>query len=426
VSELVTDAERNNESAKLLVEHFFRHEHANLVSVLSRVFGLARLELVEETVQSAMLEAMNTWKQSGLPKNPAGWIHRVAKNRILDELRREKVFQRAMAEVVRPDETPEQLVEAWLEGAELEDSLLRMIFVCCHPTLSRQSQVALTLKVLCGFGVHEIARGLILKPEAVKKQIQRARKKLADEGIALELPSPDELQQRLAAVHDTLYLMFNEGYSTSKGSDPTRDDLCEEAARLCHLLCNSDVGNQDTFALLALMLFHGSRLESRTDANGNVVLLEDQDRSAWDHKLISVAEGWMRKAGPPTSRFHLEAGIAMLHCHAKSVEGTNWQAIVGLYSRLIQFSQSPLYLLNRAIAIAKCGDHVDAMNELRSLDEGDEIKDFFLLDCAIAKVHELSGEKSEAVDRLLTALSRDIAEHERKLIKRKIAALTSD
>lgn len=419
------DFEIDAESADSLVEHFFRHEHANLVSVLSRVFGLARLELIEETVQSAMIDAMNSWKQNGLPKNPTGWIHRVAKNRILDELRREKVFQRAMAEVVQPEESPEQLVEAWLEGAELSDSLLRMIFVCCHPVLDRQSQIALTLKVLCGFGVHEIARGLLLKPENVKKRIQRARKKLADEGVAIELPPPAELEDRLSAVHDTLYLMFNEGYSTSRGSDPIRDDLCEEAARLCHLLCESDVGQEPTFALLALMLFHGSRLESRTDVDGNVVLLEDQDRNTWDHKLISVADHWMMKAGLPKSRFHLEAGIAMIHCHSTSVEDTDWQAVVGLYDRLVAFNQSPLYRLNRAISVAQCGDHAEAMGCLRELDQGNEIEDFFLLDCAIAKVHELSGEKAEAVDRLLMALSRNIADHERKLIKKKITLLTN-
>ena len=304
---------RSDESSDSLVEHFFRHEHANLVSVLSRVFGLARLDLIEETVQSAMLQAMNTWKQKGLPKNPAGWIHRVARNRILDELRREEVFRRAMAEVAIPEEAPEQLVQRWMEGADLSDSLLRMIFVCCHPMLDRQSQIALTLKVLCGFGVHEIARGLLLKPENLKKRIQRARKKLAEEAIAIELPGPEELQVRLSAVHDALYLMFNEGYSTSRGADPIRDDLCEEAARLSHLLCTSGVGNRATYALLALMLFHGSRLESRTDSDGRVVLLEDQDRTCWDHDLILVADQWMQKAGLPESRFHLEAGIAMLH-----------------------------------------------------------------------------------------------------------------
>ena len=417
-----SDDRRGNESADLLVEHFFRHEHANLVSVLSRVFGLARLDLIEETVQSAMLQAMNTWKQNGLPENPAGWIHRVARNRMLDELRREKVFQRAKAEVFVPEESPEELVLSWLEGAELPDSLLRMIFVCCHPLLDRRTQIALTLKVLCGFGVHEIARGLLLKPENVKKRIQRAKKKLANEEIAIELPNPDELHDRLSAVHDTLYLMFNEGYSTSCGSDPIRDDLCEEAARLCHLLCTSELGNRTTFALLSLMLYHGSRLDSRTNKDGDIVLLEDQDRSQWDRNLISVADQWMQKAGVPESRFHLEAGIAMLHCHAESVEETDWQAIVGLYGRLIEFNQSPFYRLNRAIAIAQCGDHGTAMSELYGLDEGDEIRDFFLLDCAIAKAHELAGERSDAVDRLLLALSRDMAEHERELIKRKIAA----
>ncbi|QEG24166.1 RNA polymerase sigma factor [Mariniblastus fucicola] len=418
-----TESTDSPESADSLVEHFFRHEHANLVSVLSRVFGLARLELIEETVQAAMLQAMNSWKQNGLPKNPAAWIHRVAKNRILDELRREEVFRRAMAEVVVPSESPEQLVDHWLEEAELPDSLLRMIFVCCHPVLDRQSQIALTLKVLCGFGVHEIARGLLLNPENVKKRIQRAKQKLARESIAIELPAASELQERLSAVHDTLYLMFNEGYSTSRGSDPIRDDLCEESARLCHLLCNSELGSRTSFALLALMLYHGSRLESRKDEDGETVLLEDQDRAKWDRNLILIADRWMQRAGLPESRFHLEAAIAMLHCRAQSVEATDWNAIVSLYDRLLELHASPVYRLNRAIALAQRGDEAEAMRELSWLDQSNQIRESFLLDCAIAKVHELAGEKTAAVDRLLLALSRDVADHERELIKRKIAAL---
>lgn len=420
------DSNGDGDSAHQLVEHFFRHEHANLVSVLSRMFGLSRLELVEETVQSAMLQAMNSWKQNGLPDNPTAWIHRVARNRILDEFRREEVFRRAMSEVVAADESPEQTIDRWLDSSRLPDSLLRMIFVCCHPKLDRKSQLALTLKVLCGFGVKEISRGLLLKTENVKKRIQRARTKLADEGISTELPHPEELHWRIQAVHESLYLIFNEGYSTSRGPDPIRDDLCEEAARLCHILCNSEFATEESYALLGLMLYHGSRLESRTGADGHVVLLEEQDREKWDQNLIAVADHWVQKAGPPQSRYHLEAAIAMLHCHARSLESTNWKAIVGLYTRLVQVNDSPIYRLNRAIAVAQTGDEQTAMQELKLLDADGTMGDYILLDCAIAKVYELSGEPSAAIDRLLKALSRKPAEHEKVLIERRIRAISKD
>ncbi|MFK7819022.1 MAG: RNA polymerase sigma factor [Planctomycetaceae bacterium] len=412
-------------SAAGLVEHFFRHESANLVAVLSRAFGVNRLDLIEDQVQAAMLEAMDAWKHRGVPDNPAGWIHRVARNRILDAIRREKVHQRAASHAGQSIEATESLVSQWLEEDQLPDSLLRMMFVCCHPSLDRSSQIALTLKVLCGFGITEIARGLLTNPETIKKRIQRAKKKLAEQNVGVELPQNAELQERLSVVHDALYLLFNEGYSTSHGHDPIRDDLCEEAARLCLLLCENQIGTPETFALLALFLFQGSRLDSRVDKTGAVVLLEDQDRSLWDRRLIGVGESWLRKSGSPTSRFHLEAGIALLHCRAASVVETNWAAIVTLYNRLLQLMPSPIYRLNRAIAVAQAGDMDAATNELLDLKEEASLSDYFLLDCAQARVSELSGDVHAAIDCYLKAISRGVAPHERTLIEKKIAALTT-
>ncbi|MEM7238589.1 MAG: sigma-70 family RNA polymerase sigma factor, partial [Pseudomonadota bacterium] len=228
----------NDSPSNHLVEHFFRHEYANLVSVLTKRFGFGRIDLIEDTVSSAMVQAMDAWKQGGVPEKPAAWIHRVAKNRLLDALRREKTHHQAMAFVGLTD-TAQDPGLADFEAA-VPDSLLAMMFVCCHPTLDRQSQIALTLKILCGFSLHEIARGLLIMPEAAKKRIQRAKAKLQATAIAVELPPTAELNERLGVVHDVLYLMFNEGYSTSHGIEPIRDDVCEEAARLCHLLCEHD------------------------------------------------------------------------------------------------------------------------------------------------------------------------------------------
>ncbi|MDX1383729.1 MAG: sigma-70 family RNA polymerase sigma factor, partial [Thermoanaerobaculia bacterium] len=230
------------------------------MAVLTRAFGLARMDQVEDKVQEALLAAMTAWRQRGVPANPGGWIYRVARNRILDELRREQVHQRAMALAGADPAAIEELTEAWLEEERLPDSLLRMMFVCCHPALDRRSQIAMTLKVLCGFSLAEVARGLLMSEEAAKKRVQRAKKTLAELDLELELPSDEELSARLAGVCEVLYLMFNEGYSTSHGVEPLRDDVCEEAARLCHLLCEHPLcGTPPTRALLALMLFHASR-----------------------------------------------------------------------------------------------------------------------------------------------------------------------
>ena len=393
--------------------------------MLSRAFGVHRIDLIEDMVQSAMLEAMRSWQQKGVPDNPAGWIHRVARNRIVDALRREATHQRAMAFAGQTPAMRDALLDQWLQDDEVPDSLMRMMFVCCHDKLDRQSQVALTLKILCGFSNHEIARGLLLKTEAVKKRIQRAKGQLAKAGLRAELPAASQLQQRLHAIHEVLYLLFNEGYSTSSGINPIRDDLCEEAARLCHILCGHELGTTETYALLALMLFHAARLDSRVDGQGAVILLEDQDRSTWNHDLIGIGCAWLRRAGIPTSHYHLEAAIAMLHCKAPSVSETDWTSIVGLYDRLIEQRPSVIYEFNRSIAIAQAGEVDRALDQLQELRTRNEMNNQrLLLECAIAHLFASKGQVDEATNCYRGALTFVVADHERKLIERKLMALT--
>jgi RNA polymerase sigma-70 factor (ECF subfamily) len=410
-----------------LVENFFRHESANLIAVLTRVFGVRQIELVEDTVQSAMLEAMRSWKQKGPPENPSAWIHRVARNRILDHLRRDKVHERALAFAGHTIEDTESLVDQWLTEEELPDSLLRMIFVCCHPALPRSSQIALTLQILCGFGIEEISRALLTPAETIKKRIQRAKKKLAELRIAVETPAPSELASRLNSVHDVLYLAFNEGYSSSRGPAPIRDDLCEEAARLCHILStNPPFDTPTSRALIALMLFHGARLEARVDEHGDPVLLEDQNREDWDRPLIQVANNWFHQSATEhLSRFHFEAAIAQQHCRAASFEETDWDTIVKIYDRLIKYYDSPIYQLNRAIARGQSGDTTLATKELNQLAQHPSMENYFLVECARGKLFELEGNSTAAVDCYLRAINGRVAEHEKNLLKKKIKALTT-
>lgn len=413
------------QSTNQLVEHFFRHESANLIAVLARAFGMRRIDLIEDMVQVAMLEAMHAWKQRGIPENPAAWIHSVAKHRILDTIRREKTFEKALALSGQSIDDQESIVDQWLEEEQIPDSLLRMIFVCCHPTLERKTQIALTLKTLCGFGISEIARGLLLPSETVKKRIQRAKHSLATANVQLELPGEDQLTQRLDVVHDVLYLMFNEGYSTSHGAEPIRNDICEEAARLCHLLCESSSSSPATKALLALLLFHASRLDARIDEDGAIILLEDQDRKKWDRCLIGTAQSWLSqsKTDQPTN-FHLEAAIALQHCVSPSVEATDWHTIVLLYSRLLQLRESPVYRLNRAIAMGQAGKTREAMSQLESIRAREDMQDYLLLDCAFARIHELEGNTEKAVDSYLVALSKTVAPHEKTLLEKKLRRIS--
>ena len=236
-----------------LVDGFFRYESGRLVAVLTRIFGWRRFDLVEDMVQAALDDALQVWSHHDVPANPSGWVHRVAMNRILDALRRDKAGERAAARWTAGQATLDQQFEVH----KIEDSQMRMIFACCHPRLARVDQLALTLKTLCGFGVAEIARALLLREEAVKKRLQRARRCLSGHGVLLVPPQDEELDLRLAAVHQVLYLLFNEGHSA------IRSKLCEEAVWLCHLLCSQPrFATPATPALMALMLFHAARLDA--------------------------------------------------------------------------------------------------------------------------------------------------------------------
>jgi len=253
-----------------LVEHFFRQEAGRLVSVLTRCFGWRHFDLVEDMVQATLLDALESWRVRGVPDNPSGWIHRIARNKILDALRRDQIGERILAQwaVARPTHA-EGLDELFFDS-EIEDSQLRMMFACCHPHLARENQLALTLKALCGFSNAEIARALLVSEERIKKRLQRATRDLVDHQIVLDPPAADELAARLDSVHQVLYLLFNEGHSSSDGETAILTDLCEEAARLCHLLCAHPwFGTPATHALMALLLFHGARLESRLDQRGS-------------------------------------------------------------------------------------------------------------------------------------------------------------
>ncbi|MCH9649344.1 MAG: sigma-70 family RNA polymerase sigma factor [Deltaproteobacteria bacterium] len=411
-----------------MVEHFFRHESAKLIAVLTRAFGFSRLDLVEDKVQESMLAAMQAWRQRGVPTNPAGWIYRVARNRILDALRREEAHQRALALSHQTEADVELLVTEWLSEDQLPDSLLRMIFVCCHPALDRRSQIAMTLKILCGFSLAEIARGLLVSTEAAKKRVQRAKKTLAQQQVEIDLPSSAHLQARLSVVQEVLYLMFNEGYSTSQGIEPLREDICEEAARLCHLLCEHRAfSTPSTRALMALMLFHASRLEARVDSQGAVVLLADQDRSKWDRQLIAVADSWLeRSKGESPSRFHLEAAIARVHCQADCVSSTDWGLIVRLYDRLLALNPSPLYILNRAVARGESGEVDAALADLESIRTGRAMSNYSLLDCAAGRLHELADNDAAAREAYTAALSAAVAPHEQALLRKKLEQLLPD
>jgi RNA polymerase sigma-70 factor (ECF subfamily) len=407
-----------------LVEHFFRHEAGRLVAVLTRVFGWRNFDLVEDMVQATLLEALQSWRVRGVPDNPSGWVHRVARNKIIDALRRDQNGRRVMQEWAAGRPIHDVGIDELFLDAGIADSQLRMMFACCHPRLARENQLALTLKALCGFGNSEIARALLVAEETVKKRLQRATRDLIDHEVSLEPPVPGEMPHRLDAVHQVLYLLFNEGYSSSEGEAAIRTDLCEEAARLCHLLCSHpQCGTPPTHALMALMLFHAARLDSRLDDRGCVLLMEDQDRSKWDQGLIRRATEFLDLAadGTVVSPFHLEAGIALHHCSAANYAETDWPAILRLYDALLALHRSPVYLLNRAIVVAEMEGPRAGLRALREAGQDVALGHYHLYEATLGELHRRAGDRDEARRYLEAARQKTNSPHDREIIERRLA-----
>lgn len=411
--------------AHQLVDHFFRHEAGRLTATLARAFGMRRLELVEDVVQAAFVRALASWSKRGVPADPAGWLFRVAQNCAIDAIRRERKFDQARAEFAIDAGEGHSTLAASLDDA-LNDDRLRMLFLCCHPALPAESQVAFALKMVGGFGVREIARALLTTEGNIRKRVARARAQLRCE--KLDLPNPAVTSERLAAVHAVIYLIFNEGYNSNHGDKLVRQELCEEAVRLGQLLAaNATVATPTTYALLALMAFHAARLEARTTAAacGEVVLLEQQDRLQWDSKLIAAGFRWFAASaeGDQLSTYHLEAGIAAEHCLAPKFERTNWPRIVEMYDRLQELRPSAIQALNRAIALAYARGPQAGLDALERVEPRLIPASYYLWDATKGELHRRLGNREAARRHLIRALELTPSSQERALLESRIASL---
>jgi RNA polymerase sigma factor (sigma-70 family) len=342
-------------SAPELVEHFFRHEYGRLVATLARRVGVHHLDAVEDAVQSALMAALEAWTVTGLPDNASAWLFRVAHNQLVGELRQDTRRGRLLARHAPPDACDPDLEEPFL-ASEVQDDLLRMLFVCCDDAIPAESQLVLALKSLCGFDVREIAARLFASEAGVYKRLARARKRLRDHPPRTDEVTGGQRTARLPAVHKILYLLFTEGYLSSQAETAIRRELCDEAIRLATILADHPAGRTpETFALLALMHLHAARVTARRDGAGGLVLLEEQDRDGWDRNEIQIGLEWLGRSaeGEVFSRYHAEAGIAAEHCLAPSFEDTRWDRVVACYALLERIAPSPIHTLNRAVAVAE-------------------------------------------------------------------------
>jgi len=364
-----------------LIPHLFRTEYRKMVAVLCRHFGFGQIEIAEDIASDAYLAAAQTWPLNGVPPNPTAWLYNVAKNKAKNHLQRNNIFDSKIAPELKSSASAMHETEIDLSPQNINDSQLQMMFAICHPAISAEAQIGLSLRILCGFGIEEIADAFLTNKETINKRLFRAKEKLREEKIRIELPPMSEIDERLATVLTTIYLLFNEGYYSVSQNTTVRKDLCFEAIRLCYMLVeNKHTNKPQVNALLSLMCFHASRFEARTDKNGELVLYEEQDASLWDTELISKGGYFLNcsASGNKISKYHLEAAIAYWNTQ-KADTKEKWDNILQLYNQLLQIEYSPVAALNRTFALSKANGKQEAITEAEKLNLTDNHFYFALL-----------------------------------------------
>ncbi len=354
---------------KELLPHLFRTEYRKIISVLVRHYGFEQLSVAEDIASDTFLIAAETWGIKGLPENPVAWLYTVAKNKSRDLLRRKAVFNEKLKPALKAESLTIPETDIDLSEENIKDSQLQMMFALSDPALSLESQVALTLRILCGFGIDEIADAFLTNRETINKRLFRAKEKLRIAKIKISLPASEEINKRIDAVLTSLYLLFNEGYYSSSQNSVLRKDFCLEAMRLTGLLVeNEQTNNPRVDALFALMCFHASRFDARTNENGEIIRYDDQNTELWNDELISTGHYYLNKAsrGKELSRYHLEAGIAYWHT-TKNDSEEKWENILQLYNQLLVLNYSPVGALNRTYALSRIYGKQAAIPEAEKL-----------------------------------------------------------
>jgi len=413
-----------------LVEHLFRHEAGKLVAVLTRVFGPENIDLAEDVVQDSLVEAMDNWQYKGIPDNPAAWLFRVAKNKALNIINREKYQRKYSSEAsyfLKSEWTAEPALNHFFSEQEIQDDQLKMIFTCCHPAISPDSQIALALKTLCGFSIPEIAKAFITTEENITKRLVRARQHIREAKIVFEIPYGENLEKRLNTVLETIYLLFNEGYSASRGNSIIRYELCEEAIRLAQIIAaDKNIPQKgNVFSLLALMFLNASRFKAREDAEGNLLTMAQQDRSLWDNRMKDIGLRYLISAteNNDISIYHILAAISAHYCISPDYESTDWAGILSLYDSLLQFDNSPVVLLNRAIAVSKVNGIEKGLAELELLKDNPLLKSYHLFYSTQAELYIQANHFSKAADCLKKAIELATLQAEKELLTRKLISI---
>jgi RNA polymerase sigma-70 factor (ECF subfamily) len=396
--------------------------------VLTKVFGPHNLQLSEDVVQDTMIKALDTWKVNGIPGKPAAWLFSVARNKAIDIIRRQKKHNEYAHDIsiyLQSEYTLAPTINELVNTHTLEDDRLRMMFVCCHPCLSSEASITLILKTLCGFSINEIAKAFLASYDTIEKRLYRARQSFRDNNVQFEMPPATEIAARLQQVFTAIYLLFNEGYASTDDKAFMRTDMMDEAIRLCELICNSHLAEQhnaEANALMALMCFTAARNKARTDEEGNILLLDQQDRKKWSRPLIKKAIAYLELASTGTNitRYHLEAGIAYEHAKAADYTHTNWQQILSCYNILYRLQPSPVVALNRAIVISQLHGAAEGIKAIESIEGIAYLNKYYLLPATLGELYYRLKEYNKASIYFNHAIQLTQSNTEKKLLQQKL------
>ena len=406
----------------VLLEHLFRREAGRIVAWLAGLLGSANLQLAEDAAQEAMLRAAQTWPFEGIPPNPEAWLFRTAHNYAISFVRRSAVFQGKADALVAVLETRAQPTLDLDAEQSLRDDELRMVFMCCHPKLTPDAQVALSLKLVGGFNTEEIARIFFSEQTTIAQRIARAKRLIRDQNLALTMPSSTQLQQRLNSVLKVIYLMFSGGYAAHSGEELIRSDVCLEALRLGRLVASSSLGAPRVDALVALMALQAARLPARTDASGDLVVLEEQDRNLWDDALLALGFSYFDRSitGDDISEWHIQAAIAATYASAASSAEIDWAGILEHYDQLMELTNSPVVALNRAVVVMKVQGAEAALAALTPLEGINALQKYHLLPAMQGHMLAALGRFEEATAAFSAALQCDCTLPEKRFLQRQL------
>ena len=403
-------------------EKLHREESGRILATLIRLLG--DFDLAEEMLQEAYAVALKKWPAEGTPANPRSWLISTARHKAIDRLRREQRFEQKAEEIAK---TAKKTVapESDLEEEMVADDRLRLIFTCCHPSLPLEARVALTLRIVCGITTEEISRAFLVPVATMAQRLVRAKGKIREAGIPYRVPSREELRDRLDGVLLVVYLIFNEGYLASSGDSLVRRELCAEAIRLVRVLCGLLPGQAEAQALLGLMLLHDSRRDARLSAEGELVLLEEQDRSLWHAEQIregtEIVESALRRGA--ASMYAVQASIAALHANAKTAAETDWAQIAALYDVLLRTHASPVIEVNRAVAVAMARSVDEGLALLDEIEKREELEEFHLLPAARADLLRRLGRMAEAAEAYRRAFALASNDIERRFLRRRMGEI---